>query len=357
MVVEKMSAVEPDMEDLFQEKKRVRNPLVPLGALMTAGVLTAGLISFRRGNSQLGQVLMRARVVVQGATVALMVGTAYYYGDNPWKKLLLSEIHGAEALSPKTSSEAAIALLNQKDSSSNSIISVLCFVISVLALIIIFLGVLHLVFKFLRKSSSLFPFPNFNPNSDPSSSSSPQLQHLFFLHDSGLDQTAIDALPVFLYGDVTMSLKESFDCAVCLSEFFDADKLRLLPVCGHAFHLHCIDMWLLSNSTCPLCRCSLSTSNFCFNHAETPGAPLSEHQQVDEGKVSISKSVLSVRLGRFKSTNGSQSQSQRHEVRGEIGVGVPRRCYSMGTHQYLECNQDFVVALSSSPREGNTSNK
>lgn len=48
---------------------------------MTAGVLTAGLISFRRGNSHLGQKLMRARVVVQGATVALMVGTAYYYGD------------------------------------------------------------------------------------------------------------------------------------------------------------------------------------------------------------------------------------------------------------------------------------
>lgn len=27
----KMSTVEPDMEDLFEEKKRVRNPLVPLG--------------------------------------------------------------------------------------------------------------------------------------------------------------------------------------------------------------------------------------------------------------------------------------------------------------------------------------
>ncbi|CAA2956198.1 RING-H2 finger ATL48-like [Olea europaea subsp. europaea] len=50
-------------------------------ALITAGVLTAGLISFRQGNSHLGQKLMRARVVVQGATVALMVGTAYYYGE------------------------------------------------------------------------------------------------------------------------------------------------------------------------------------------------------------------------------------------------------------------------------------
>ncbi|XP_031491280.1 RING-H2 finger protein ATL48-like [Nymphaea colorata] len=68
-------------EDLFDHKKPVKNPLVPIGALLTAGVLTAGLISFRQGNSQLGQKLMRARVVAQGATVALMFGTAYYYGD------------------------------------------------------------------------------------------------------------------------------------------------------------------------------------------------------------------------------------------------------------------------------------
>ncbi|KAG6495343.1 hypothetical protein ZIOFF_043146 [Zingiber officinale] len=49
--------------------------------LLTAGVLTAGIISFKRGNSELGQKLMRARVVAQGATVALMVGSAYHYGE------------------------------------------------------------------------------------------------------------------------------------------------------------------------------------------------------------------------------------------------------------------------------------
>ncbi|OWM90478.1 RING-H2 finger protein ATL48-like [Punica granatum] len=81
-----MGEPEPNLEEFFEDKRPPRNPLVPVGALMTAGVLTAGLISFRQGNSQLGQKLMRARVVVQGATVALMVGTAYYYGGNPWKK-------------------------------------------------------------------------------------------------------------------------------------------------------------------------------------------------------------------------------------------------------------------------------
>ncbi|XP_021718977.1 RING-H2 finger protein ATL48-like [Chenopodium quinoa] len=77
-----MGTPEPNIDDLFESKKRIRNPLVPIGALLTAGVLTAGLISFRQGNSQLGQKLMRARVVVQGATVALMVGTASYYGES-----------------------------------------------------------------------------------------------------------------------------------------------------------------------------------------------------------------------------------------------------------------------------------
>uniref|UniRef100_A0A7N0ZT76 HIG1 domain-containing protein n=1 Tax=Kalanchoe fedtschenkoi TaxID=63787 RepID=A0A7N0ZT76_KALFE len=56
------------------------NPLVPVGALMTAGLLTAGagLISFSQVNSQLGQKLMR---LVDFATVALMVGTCYYHGE------------------------------------------------------------------------------------------------------------------------------------------------------------------------------------------------------------------------------------------------------------------------------------
>ncbi|XP_066394209.1 RING-H2 finger protein ATL48-like isoform X2 [Miscanthus floridulus] len=46
------------MEDFQLEgKKPVKNPFVPIGALVTAGVLTAGLISFRYGNSQLGQKL------------------------------------------------------------------------------------------------------------------------------------------------------------------------------------------------------------------------------------------------------------------------------------------------------------
>ncbi|KAH7282285.1 hypothetical protein KP509_35G023500 [Ceratopteris richardii] len=44
------------------------------------------------------------------------------------------------------------------------------------------------------------------------------------------------------------------DCSVCLSEFKEGEVLRLMPSCGHLFHKDCIDLWLLSNLTCPLCR-------------------------------------------------------------------------------------------------------
>ncbi|KAE8696913.1 Ferredoxin-related [Hibiscus syriacus] len=33
-----------------------------------------------------------------------------------------------------------------------------------------------------------------------------------------------------------------------------------VPLCCHAFHAHCIDTWLASNQTCPLCRSPLFTS-------------------------------------------------------------------------------------------------
>lgn len=44
------------------------------------------------------------------------------------------------------------------------------------------------------------------------------------------------------------------DCAICLTEFTNGDEIRVLPQCGHGFHVNCIDMWLGSHSSCPSCR-------------------------------------------------------------------------------------------------------
>lgn len=68
----------------------------------------------------------------------------------------------------------------------------------------------------------------------------------------GLNKAALEALPTFNYkADIEMG---ALECAICLGQFQEDELGRTLPKCNHRFHLECIDMWLYSHSTCPLCR-------------------------------------------------------------------------------------------------------
>ncbi|KAG6518031.1 hypothetical protein ZIOFF_021432 [Zingiber officinale] len=192
------------------------------------------------------------------------------------------------------------------------------------------------------------------------------LNQLFHQHDSGLDQAFIDALPVFLYTDLAGSKEEPFDCAVCLCEFDAAagDELRLLPACGHAFHLSCIDTWLLSNSTCPLCRASLSqgppvedvafdSSDQTQDDEEAAGEP---HEPAVE-ETAAEKKAFPVRLGKFRnlddgaSVNGEESgRTLMGNWRLEEGESSSssldaRRCFSMGSYQYVVADAELHVAF------------
>lgn len=75
----------------------------------------------------------------------------------------------------------------------------------------------------------------------------------------GLDASVIETFPTFQYSTVkTLRIgKEALECPVCLNEFEDNETLRLIPKCCHVFHPGCIDAWLRSHATCPLCRADL----------------------------------------------------------------------------------------------------
>jgi E3 ubiquitin-protein ligase ATL6/9/15/31/42/55 len=76
----------------------------------------------------------------------------------------------------------------------------------------------------------------------------------------GLDARVIETFPTFPYSEVKgLKIgKGALECAVCLNEFEDEETLRLIPKCDHVFHPECIDAWLESHVTCPVCRSNLA---------------------------------------------------------------------------------------------------
>ncbi|KAJ3689136.1 hypothetical protein LUZ61_018300 [Rhynchospora tenuis] len=66
----------------------------------------------------------------------------------------------------------------------------------------------------------------------------------------GLDPATLQSLPV------VKARKEFGCCVVCLSDFEEKDHVKVIPKCGHRFHPSCIDVWLVTSGSCPVCRCS-----------------------------------------------------------------------------------------------------
>ncbi|KAL5709049.1 RING-type E3 ubiquitin transferase [Ranunculus cassubicifolius] len=71
----------------------------------------------------------------------------------------------------------------------------------------------------------------------------------------GLDETTLQSYPTLLYSQAKLDHKESTPCcSICLSDYNNTDMLRLLPECGHLFHVECVDPWFQLHTTCPVCR-------------------------------------------------------------------------------------------------------
>ncbi|XP_078177320.1 E3 ubiquitin-protein ligase ATL41-like [Carex rostrata] len=77
-------------------------------------------------------------------------------------------------------------------------------------------------------------------------------------HDDGLSPSAISAIPTYTYQrDIKHGSGSGggwAQCAICLCILEEGEMVRKLPECKHLFHTECIDKWLNSHATCPLCR-------------------------------------------------------------------------------------------------------
>ncbi|KAK7305893.1 hypothetical protein VNO77_43805 [Canavalia gladiata] len=80
----------------------------------------------------------------------------------------------------------------------------------------------------------------------------------------GLDSASIKKLPIILHQAASNphdGAWEEMECCICLGEFRDGEKVKVLPGCDHFFHCDCVDKWLVHHSNCPLCRASLKVES------------------------------------------------------------------------------------------------
>ncbi|PWA98144.1 RING/U-box superfamily protein [Artemisia annua] len=74
----------------------------------------------------------------------------------------------------------------------------------------------------------------------------------------GLCEDSISKLPKCMFKDCNEIERNgthvSNNCAICLQSFKNIEVVRELPKCRHIFHLKCIDEWLISSGSCPVCR-------------------------------------------------------------------------------------------------------
>ena len=70
----------------------------------------------------------------------------------------------------------------------------------------------------------------------------------------GAAASTIENLPTTMIKDVEKEIpNEHRNCAICLEEFSNGDKRKTLE-CLHGFHAQCVDRWLQSNASCPICK-------------------------------------------------------------------------------------------------------
>ncbi|KAJ6320635.1 hypothetical protein OIU78_015925 [Salix suchowensis] len=152
-----------------------------------------------------------------------------------------------------------------------------------------------------------------------------------------------DSLPLFSFSSIKRRSSSSpaisgGDCAVCLSKFEPDDLLRLLPLCCHAFHAHCIDTWVNSNQSCPLCRSPIhiSESDLAKAISECDG----------RGGDSFRLEIGSISRREHSAPNSASSLSASA---ASIPAGDHRSSYSVGSFDYV-VEEESEVTISQSHR-------
>ncbi|XP_027346400.1 probable E3 ubiquitin-protein ligase RHA4A isoform X2 [Abrus precatorius] len=183
------------------------------------------------------------------------------------------------------------------------------FIFSIPILFSIILFLLFYLFYLKRRASSL---SSSSPHLLPRSIANPSTTTPYHSSPCHLDLTLqfLDKLPRILF-DENLLARDSL-CCVCLGEFELKEEVLQIPYCKHVFHIDCIHHWLQSNSTCPLCRCSIIPTTKFLN----PTPPINIISDPPHHGAIISESPLPLPL---------PPQPEHHQVSASSNTAILSR--------------------------------
>ncbi|KAG0562767.1 hypothetical protein KC19_9G169900 [Ceratodon purpureus] len=161
----------------------------------------------------------------------------------------------------------------------------------------------------------------------------------FVTQSVGLEKEVVEALPTFEFSREAM--KEGLECAVCLEEFEEGEKGRTLPRCGHGFHLECIDMWLHSHSTCPLCRTSAGVDED-VKQVEAMVVEIRQQPRTGEGEAAVVGDVGAPFMAAMRASRRQQrrSRGQLPSVSSPTGVNsLPRTAEDQNEENHTQMEE------------------
>lgn len=145
---------------------------------------------------------------------------------------------------------------------------------------------------------------------------------------TGLDPNILETIPILTYSSKqkdSLFHTDQTECAVCLEELEDDDKVRLLPTCRHAFHITCIDQWFIENTNCPVCRSPVTAPEragsgrlnpdqlleHLLRHGESCVLPPTDGKLRLKRSLSMGQSYVIIDIGRESGRAGSSSSLGR----------------------------------------------